>query len=54
MAKSLSGEVGLTIGDNTVNASIRANNDGALFLAVTLPPQFNPLSKFHDFKTTWF
>ncbi len=44
----------LPIGNTTMNVSIHDDNSGALVLAKTLPPQFNPRSKYYAIKTIWF
>ncbi len=44
----------LPIGNTTMNVSIHKDNSGALVLAMTLPPQFNPRSKYYAIKTIWF
>ena len=37
-----------------MNVSIHEENAVALVLAMTLPPQFTPCSKFYVAKTIWF
>ena len=51
---SLSKEVGLTVGDTTMNVSVNEKNARALILARASPPQFTPHSKYYVTKTIWF
>ena len=51
---SLSKEVGLLVGDTTMNVYVNEKNECALILARTFPPQFTPHSKYYVTKTIWF
>ncbi len=54
MVDLLGKEVGLPVGDTTMNVSIHEDNAGALILAEMSPPQFTPRSKHYAIKTIWF
>ena len=54
ITKLIGQAVELTICDTTMNVSIYEDNAGALILASTFPPQFNPRSKYYASKTIWF
>ena len=54
MVSSIGPEVGLEVGDTSMNVSIHEDNAGALILAETLPPQYNLRSKHYAIKTVWF
>ena len=45
--KSLGQAVGLPIGDTAMNVSIHEDNTVEFILAMTLPPQFTPRSKYY-------
>ena len=51
---SIGPELGLEVGDTSMNVSIHEDNAGALILAETLPPQYTPRSKHYAIKTVWF
>jgi len=38
----------------TMKVSIHEDNTGALVLAQTIPPQFNPCRKYYTIKSVWF
>ena len=54
IVSSIGPEVGLEVGDISMNVSIHDDNAGALILAETLPPQYTPRSKHYAKKTVWF
>ena len=47
-------QVGLTVGNMTIQVSIHDDNAGALVLSKTLPAQFTPRSNHYHTKTIWF
>ncbi len=54
MVDLLGKEVGLPVGDTTMNVSIHEDNTRALILAETIPLQYTPRSKHFAIKTIWF
>ncbi len=54
MVNLLAEKVKLPLENATMNVLIHEDNAGALILAETLPPQFNPPSKHYTIKTIWF
>ena len=54
MIKSILKAVGLTIGEIKINVSIHEENDGALILSKTLPPNSTTPRKQYYAKTIWF
>jgi hypothetical protein len=54
MVESVTSSVKLPIGETTMKLSVHEDNNGALMLEKTLPPQFTPCSKYYAIKTIWF
>ena len=54
IVSSIGPQLGLEVGDTSMNVSIHEDNSGALILAETLPPQYTPRSKHYAIKTVWF
>ena len=54
ITNSLGKEFCMPMGDTTMNISVHEENVGALVLARTFSPQFNPCSKYYATKTIWF
>ena len=54
MVSFIGPEVGLGVGETSMNASIHKDNAGALILTETLPPQYTPQSRHYAIKTRWF
>ena len=54
IVSSIGLQLGVEVGDTSMNVSIHEENAGVLILAETLPPQYTPRSKYYAIKTVWF